>query len=133
MPFARECVQAALGAILVGLVLAAPGCTGKDDAWTYSVEDVRGAFRDAGYPLREVIPPAGAQIVPPAGVRSPASEGTYLEPLGGGPPWVLVTSLANVDDPSGGCNASGAPAGSALWLLALGMIVARSRRRQLSR
>ncbi len=52
---------------------------------------------------------------------------------GDGGPDYGGSGTPGVDDPSGGCNASGAPAGSALWLLALGMIVARSRRRQLSR
>ena len=98
MPFAGQCVRAALGTIMVALALALPGCTGKNDAWTYSVEDVRAAFREAGYPLRKVVPPGGAQLIPPAGVHFPASEGTYLEPQSGGPPWVLIASPANVDD-----------------------------------
>jgi len=95
---AGKCVRAAFGAILVGLALALSGCTRNDDAWTYSVEDVRVAFREAAYPLIEVVPPAGAGIVPPAGIHFPAWEGTYLEPQGGGPPWVLVTSPANVEE-----------------------------------
>ena len=98
MRFARLSVRAATGTILIGLALALPGCTGKEEAWTYSVEDVRVSFRDAGYPLRKVVPPGGAQIIPPAGVHFPASEGTFLEPRSDGPPWILVTSRANVDE-----------------------------------
>ena len=83
-------VRATSGAILIGLALALSGCSGNDGAWTYSADEVRSAFRDAGYPL--------IKIAPPAGIQFPSSEGTYFEPQGGGPPWVLVTSPANVED-----------------------------------